>query len=200
MYETVPTVSTENCVAPSPERLYASASPSGSDADTEPRLTGPGVFSAKSNQYADRSKSGPVFVGSSSSTVTVTVALRPAYSGAPEAVCVTVAKPSAASPSCTPVTVTVRAVFQFAVVNARLAGLTVAAAVLPLATVTVTAAEGCSASRTVYVSVAPSPTVRAVADNVKPGLRNVYVPLWVAEAWLPLVSASVATFSATETL
>ena len=85
---------------------------------------------------------------SSSSTVTVTDAVTPAYSP-PDAVLVTVTVSSPESPSLTPLTVTVCSVSQFDVVNLRVGPLTVAASVSPELTVTVTVVVGWVCSFTV---------------------------------------------------
>ena len=85
---------------------------------------------------------------SSSSTVTVTDAITPAYSP-PDAVWVMVTVSLAESPSSTPSTVTVCSVSQFDGVNLRVGPLTVAAPVSPELTVTVTVVVGWVCSFTV---------------------------------------------------
>ena len=85
---------------------------------------------------------------SSSSTVTLTDAVTPAYSP-PEAVLVTVTVSSSESPSLTPLTVTVCSVSQFDAVKMSVEPLTVAASVSSELTVTVTVVVGSVCSFTV---------------------------------------------------
>ncbi len=71
-----------------------------------------------------------------------------------------------ATASSTPVTVTVRATFQLAVVNVRLAGETLPSAGLPLAIGIVTSAVGWLNSLTVKLAVPPASVVTRPATGV----------------------------------
>ena len=106
-----------------------------------------------------------------------------------------------------PVTVTVCAVPQFPVVNVSFAGLTVAAAVSPLDTDTVTEAVGADFKTTVYVADEPSFTavgafarVRPAAsvlvtDTVKlPALEVLYALSLLADA-CPIVAERAVAFT-----
>ena len=81
------------------------------------------------------------------------------------------------------------------VVKLRLAGLTVAAAVSPLVTVTVTAAVGCVDKATVNVPLPPSATLSSVALNTRArsltSIVNVKVSLSLAAV---LLSESVTVY------